>query len=583
MMEQRNLIVAIALSLAIMLGFNYFYEIPRQKAQQQASPIAATDSQTGAPSVAAPPVPGTATTAPPAAGSVPTAGAPAAAGQTRAQILAATPRVRIDTPRVAGSISLVGGRIDDVTLRDYHETVDPTSPTVTLFNPPGMSDAYYGDFGWVAGSPSVAVPGADTRWTADQQTLSPEHPVTLSWDNGQGLRFIRQYAIDQNYMITVAQRVENGGSADVTLFPYGLISRTGTPPTLGYYILFEGMIGMIQGTLHEEKYTDLQKQGTKTDPTTGGWLGITDKYWLSALVPDQSEAVQTRFAYSKSDGADKYQADFLGDAHELKPGSAVEATTRLFAGAKEVRLLQAYERDLGIQRFDYAVDWGWFFFLTKPIFQLLDWFYHQVGNFGIAILLLTLSVKILFFPLANRSYRMMSKMKKLAPKMAEMKEKYGDDRAKINQEMMGLYKKEKVNPLSGCLPILLQIPVFFSLYKVLFVTIEMRHAPFYGWIHDLSEPDPTNIFTLFGLVPWHAPDMLHLGLWPLIMGATMFLQQRLNPTPTDPVQAKVFMFMPLMFMVMLAKFPSGLVIYWAWNNTLSVAQQWVIMRRSGAA
>jgi len=577
MMEQKNLIVAIALSLAIMLGFNYLYEIPRQQARQQTQEAAQPATSAPAPAPALPPAAGTAPAAAPAAG---TAAIP---GRTREEILKQSPRVRIETPRVAGSISLIGGRVDDITLTTYHEDVDPASPAVVLFKPPGLADSYFAEVGWIAGGTGVAVPGPETRWQADHDSLSPDHPVTLSWDNGQGLRFIRQYAIDQNYMITAAQQVENHGTADVTLYPYALISRTGTPKTLGYYILFEGMIGMIQGTLHEEKYDDLKKVGTKTEDSTGGWLGITDKYWLASLIPEQTEAVKTRFAHSLADGTDKYQADYLGEARELKAGGTVEATTRLFAGAKEVRLLQAYEKDLGIQRFDYAVDWGWFFFLTKPIFQVLDWFYHQVGNFGIAILLLTLSVKILFFPLANRSYRMMSKMKKLQPIMTQMKEKYGDDRVKINQEMMALYKREKVNPLSGCLPIVLQIPVFFSLYKVLFVTIEMRHAPFYGWIRDLSAPDPTNMFELFGLVPWHAPDVLHLGIWPLIMGVTMFLQQKLNPAPADPVQAKVFMFMPLMFTVMLANFPAGLVIYWAWNNALSIAQHWVIMRRAGVA
>jgi YidC/Oxa1 family membrane protein insertase len=577
MMEQKNLILAIAISLAIMLGFNYLYEIPRQQARQATQPETTEQAKGSTP---APAAPAAGATAP---ASAPAAGAAAAAGKTREQILAASPRVRIDTPRVSGSISLIGGRVDDITLSTYHEDVDPSSPAVVLFKPPGLEDSYFGEIGWIADGTGVALPGPDTRWQADRDTLTPDQPVTLSWDNGQGLRFIRQYSIDQSYMITVAQHAENHGSADVTLYPYALVSRTGTPKTLGYYILFEGMLGVIQGTLHEEKYDDLKKVGSKAEDTKGGWLGITDKYWLAALIPDQGETVKTRFAHSLADGMDKYQADYLGEARELKAGGTAEATTRLFAGAKEVRLLQAYEQDLGIQRFDYAVDWGWFFFLTKPIFQLMDWFYRQVGNFGIAILLLTLTVKILFFPLANRSYRMMSKMKKLQPIMTDLKEKYGDDRVKINQEMMALYKREKVNPLSGCLPIVLQIPVFFSLYKVLFVTIEMRHAPFYGWIHDLSAPDHTNIFELFGLFPWHAPQMLHLGIWPLIMGVTMFLQQRLNPTPADPVQAKVFMFMPLMFMVMLANFPAGLVIYWAWNNTLSIAQQWVIMRRAGVA
>jgi YidC/Oxa1 family membrane protein insertase len=468
-----------------------------------------------------------------------------------------------------------------VTLRTYRETVDPASPMIALLHPSGGRDAYYGEFGWVAGEPATKVPDATTRWTASGDVLSPGKPVTLTWDNGQGLRFVRQYGLDADFMITVDQRVDNTGSAPASLFPYALVSRSGTPQTMGFFILHEGMIGVLNGRLRELNYKDLKDEVSKPEPTTGGWLGITDKYWLVALVPDQKEEVKTRFNHSLRDQVDRYQVDYLGASRTVAPGASATAQHRIFVGAKEVNLLDRYRDTLGIDRFDFAVDWGWFFFLTKPIFLALDYIYKVVGNFGIAILLLTVVIKGLFFPLANRSYTMMSKMKKLGPELTKLRERFGDDRQKMNQEMMAIYKKEKVNPLSGCLPIVLQIPVFFSLYKVLFVTIEMRHQPFFGWIHDLSAQDPTTIANLFGLIPWNPPHFLMLGAWPLIMGVTMFLQQRLNPQPADPVQAKVFMFMPIIFTVMLANFPAGLVIYWAWNNLLSMAQQWVIMRRMG--
>lgn len=382
-------------------------------------------------------------------------------------------------------------------------------------------------------------------------------------------------------MFTVSQRVENTGTEPVSLYPYGLIRRWDTPPTAGFFILHEGPIGVLGGTLEEIDYDDLQEDGDIELPSDGGWLGITDKYWLTALVPDQESTLTANFRHSLSDGQDRYQVDYLRNQIRLSPGNTIEVVDRLFVGAKEVSLLDQYREDYGIPLFDRAVDFGWFYFLTKPLFYVLHWFYERVGNYGVAILLLTLLVKILFYPLANKSYRSMSQMKKLQPEMMKMREQYGDDKARMNQELMALYKKEKVNPMSGCLPIVVQIPVFFALYKVLFVSIEMRHAPFFGWIQDLSAPDPTTVFNLFGLIPWDPPAFLMIGVWPLLMGATMLLQQRLNPQPADPMQAKIMMMLPLMFIFLFATFPAGLVIYWTWNNVLSIAQQWVIMKRMG--
>lgn len=562
-MEQRNLILAIVISIAILVGFQFFFDQPRPPAPAPQT-VAAT--------------PGTAPTLPglPGAAAVP-------AVRDRTAILADHPRVTIETPRTRGSIALVGGRIDDITLTGYRETVDPGSPLVTLLHPLGARDAYYAEVGWSTTDPGQPVPGQETRWTADGDRLTPTQPVTLTWENGKGLTFTRQYAVDKDYMITVTQRVDSKADAPVTLYPYALASRAGTPVTQDFFILHEGAVGVLGDVLQEHKYGDLREKPEVTGSTKGGWLGFTDKYWLVALVPDQADTVKTSFRYSKPNGVEKFQVDYLGEARALAPGGSVEANHRVFAGAKEVSLLQRYEEDLKINRFDYAVDWGWFFFFTKPIFWLMEIIYHQVGNFGVCILVLTVIIKLFFYPLANRSYVTMSKMKKLTPVMQELREKYAGDNARMQQELMGLYKREKINPLSGCLPIVAQIPVFFALYKVLFVTIEMRHAPFFGWIQDLSAADPTTIFNLFGLIPWTPPHFLMIGAWPLIMGVTMWLQMKLNPTPTDPIQAKMFMIMPVVFTFMLGSFPAGLVIYWAWNNTLSIAQQWIIMRRMGAA
>ena len=576
MPDQKNFVIAIVVSLAILLGFQYLYEMPRMRAQKAAEGTQQTELSQQKP--VARPAP---------SGSVPSGSATQApAAVDRATILKSQPRVRIESPRIIGSIALEGARIDDVTLATYRETIDPSSPPITLLNPAGTEDAYYAESGWVPEDRAVAVPTAETRWTADRDTLTPDQPVTLSWDNGHGLRFERRFSIDRDFIITVTSRVANTSGQPVSLMPYGLILRAGMPQTLGYYILHEGPIAVFNDRLDEINYKDVVKAGTISETSTGGWLGITDKYWLVSLIPEQKETIAAHFIHTVPDGRDRFQVDYLGAAQSVAPGASTSSTLHLFAGAKEVKLLAHYRDALAIPKFDDAVDWGWFWFITKPMFQALDWIYKQVGNFGIAIMILTAMVKLLFFPLANRSYVMMSKMKALTPEMTAMRERFGDDRQRLNQEMMALYKKHQVNPMSGCFPIVLQIPVFFSLYKVFFVTIEMRHAAFYGWVHDLSAPDPTTVLNLFGLFPFAPPGILEpisIGAWPLIMGCTMFLQQRLNPQPADPVQAKVFMFMPIIFTFMLAHFAVGLVIYWSWNNLLSMAQQWVIMRRTRIA
>jgi YidC/Oxa1 family membrane protein insertase len=582
-LDQKNLLIAIVLSVAILFGFQYVFD----KFLPHPPPPPPKSATTGTPA-ASPANQAPGSTAP-EAGTAPSGAAAAALAESRDQAIADQPRVKIDTPRLHGSIALTGGRIDDLTLATYHETVDPTSPEVVLLWPTGTKDPYFATFGWIDSAGGVKLPDAQTRWTASGGPLAPGHNVTLTWDNGAGLTFTRIFSIDENYMFTIDDAVANNGSAPVSLMPYGLVSRTGTPPVSGYYILFEGPIGFLDGGLQEVKYTSLTPQKpTDFDNSTGGWLGFTDKYWLTALVPPQDVTINAKFRHAVEDGVDRYQADYTGAAVTVPAGGTGAASTRFFAGAKEVKLLDAYA-DSGIPRFDRSIDFGWFYFLTKPIFLVLVFFHGLLGNFGLAILLMTFLIKLAFFPLANKSYSAMSKMKLMQPETVKIREKYPDDKAKQQQEIMALYKKVGANPLAGCLPIVIQIPVFFSLYKVLFVTIEMRHAPFFGWIHDLSAPDPTSFANLFGLLPFNplaVPTIGHflaIGAWPLLMGVTMFLQQKLNPQPVDPIQARMFMFLPIVFTYMLSAFPAGLVIYWSWNNLLSIAQQWTIMHRQGAA
>jgi YidC/Oxa1 family membrane protein insertase len=583
--NNQNMILAIGLSLLVIVLWQFLVIGPRmEEERQRLEAQQSVTTETQAPMAGAEP-PG----APPAPGGAPaptTAAPPGAGGPgivSRAVATASQERVKIDTPSLKGSINLVGGRIDDLLLADYHVTVEPSSPLVELFSPAGTEHPYFADFGWVAEQGGPAVPNAETVWRAAGGPLAPGNDVTLTWDNGAGLVFKRAFSIDAKYMFTVRQSVDNMTGEPVSLYPFGLVSRTGLPQTTGFYILHEGLIGYFgEAGLQEVDYSDLDDENSITPAKVGaGWLGITDKYWAAALVPVGEEPFQPRFYKGAAGAQPVYQADFLGDAVAAPAGGTAEHRTYLFAGAKETASLDGYQERLDIPRFELLIDWGWFYFITKPLFKLIDWLYRFLGNFGLAILVVTVLVKAIFFPLANRSYASMTKMKKLQPEMQKLQAQYKDDRMALQKEMMELYKKEKVNPIAGCWPILIQIPVFFALYKVLFVTIEMRHAPFYGWIKDLSAPDPTNLFTLFGLIPWSAPELLHLGLWPIIMGITMFVQMRMNPTPPDKTQAMLFNWMPLVFTFMLAGFPAGLVIYWAWNNTLSVLQQGLIMRRHG--
>src|SRR3954469_10339508 len=596
MTDQKNTILAIVLLALVLIGWQIFFGLPqvekqKQIAQQQAQERAQQPAPTTQPGTA-PQQPGTAPQQPPSTAPQAPGQPTAAPGQpmTREAALAASPRVRIETPRLAGSISLKGGRIDDLALTKYRETVDPNSPPIILLAPSGSPQPFYAEFGWVAAAGTTKAPGTETVWRQEGTgVLGVDHPVTLVTDNGEGLEFRRTISVDDKYLFTIRDEVANKGSAPATLYPYALVSRHGTPPTLGYYILHEGLIGVLgKKGLYEETYAKIEEKKSESFDVTNAWLGITDKYWAAALLPDANAKLKARYSFGLLGSIKTYQTDYLLDARTIEPGATTSVNGRLFAGAKEVAIVDGYDKDLKLNRFELLIDWGYFYFITKNLFLVMEWIYHQVGNFGVAILLITVLIKFLFFPLANKSYASMAKMKAVQPEMVAIRERYADDKMKQQQAMMELYKKEKINPIAGCLPIAIQIPVFFALYKVLFVTIEMRHAPFYGWIHDLAAPDPTNIFNLFGLIPFDPTSLpmighfLVLGLWPLIMGVTMWMQMKLNPAPPDPTQQMIFSWMPVIFTFMLASFPAGLVIYWAWNNTLSVLQQSVIMHRNGA-
>jgi YidC/Oxa1 family membrane protein insertase len=580
--NNRNFILAIILSIGVLFAWQQFF-VPKHP-DIGAPPVEQQQQVEHGPPQ---PQPGGEA----GSGVAPQPGVAAAATLTREEALAQSPRVAIDTPSLKGSIALKGGRIDDLTLTDYRETVEPTSPNVVLLSPAGGPGAYYAEHGFVGGDAgeALALPTADTLWKAETQgPLTPSSPVTLSYDNGKGLKFTRTIALDDKYMFTIDDTVANTGSDSVTLYPYALVSRHETPKVQGFYILHEGLIGVVDdGGLEEISYKKAVENPPATFKSQNGWLGITDKYWATVVIPEQGKGFDAKFSGTQSEGRDRFQTDYLMGPLSIPAGGTGEAKGQVFAGAKEVNTVDAYASKYGIPKFDLLIDWGWFYFLTKPLFFALDFFYKLVGNFGVAILIVTLCIKLVLFPLANKSYVSMSKMKLLAPEMQRIKERYGDDRMRQQQAMMELYKKEKVNPASGCLPILVQIPVFFALYKVLFVTIEMRHAPFFGWIKDLSAPDPTSIFNLFGLLPFDPSQVpvighfLLIGAWPLVMGVTMWVQMKLNPAPPDPMQQKIFAWMPVFFTFLLASFPAGLVIYWAWNNTLSVIQQSVIMARQG--
>ena len=484
-------------------------------------------------------------------------------------------RVEFENNDIKGSISLIGGSIDDLIFKNYTSTLNGND-NIVLLNPRKISDGYYVETGWVTNNKNIDLPNSKTVWEIDgNKKLTPTQPVTLFWQNKQGIKFEKIIEIDDKFLFTINQKITNNSDRIYNLYPYGQIIRNQAPDVTNFYILHEGLIGVFDEQLVEKDYEDIEDKKFSQNAESG-WLGITDKYWITTLIPENNKDFRSDFDFK-----DKFRASFIEiNPVEIAANSSVVSKTRVIIAAKEVNTIDGYAENLTINNFDLAIDWGWFYFFTKNFFFAIDYFFKLTGNFGIAIILITICIRIVFFPLANYSFRSMAKMKVLQPEMTRLKELHKDDKMKLQQEMMALYKKEKVNPVSGCLPIFIQIPFFFAIYKVLFVTLEMRHQPFFGWIKDLSEKDPTSIFNLFGLIPWDPPSFLIIGIWPCLMGLTMYLQQKLNPTPPDPIQQKIFMFFPLFLTIILAPFPSGLVIYWTINNILTMAQQVVIMKQT---
>ncbi|WP_412058145.1 membrane protein insertase YidC [Bartonella sp. DGB2] len=576
----RNFFIAIGLSFAIMIGWEFFIIKPKLAEQQKVQQT--VEKATNTPSHAIP-----STAAVPQTSALTTS-------QSRKELIASTPRITINTPELSGSINLVGGQFDDLRLKKYHETVDQSSPEIALLNPNGTQSTYLAEFGFTGQDlPADQLPQYNTRWEVkgENTVLTPQAPVMLVYDNGRGQIFQRKIAVDEHYMFTITDSVTNTSTKPIELVSYARVARAAPPDhTNATYLLHEGMIGVAGNTLETEKYTELKKldpnstTGQKEivfENNEGGFIGITDKYWAVAAIPPQTEQYTSRFVYFDTLNT-HYQSDLRSKPYAIAPGQTTTITNRLFAGAKQVEVINAYQKSLGINKFELLIDWGWFNFITKPMFALIDGLYKFTGNFGVAILLVTVILKAVLFPLANKSYKSMARMRMLQPAITEIREKHKDDRVKLQQATAELYKREKINPLAGCWPLLVQFPIFFALYKVLYITIEMRHAPFFGWIHDLAAPDPTSIANLFGLLPYTPPAFLMIGAWPILMGITMFLQMRMQPAPADSTQAMIFTWMPIIFTYTMAAFPAGLVIYWAWNNSLSIIQQSIIMKRAGA-
>tara|TARA_B100002051_G_C16721195_1_gene632553 strand:- start:190 stop:1917 length:1728 start_codon:yes stop_codon:yes gene_type:complete len=569
MNEQRNLYLAIGISIAIIIFFQIL--LPSQ-------PIQTTDSQDEE-------------FIEPATSIDEQNNQIIEVVKSREETLNETSRVTFKNSSIEGSINLKGAILDDLILSKYKTSLEANANNIQLLLPDGTSNPYYIETGWKElKETNFELPNLETIWQTSSSSLSPTNPVTLSWTNNQEVTFKINFSLDDEYMFTITQEIVNNSNKSIEVFPYRLIKRINTPDTINFFILHEGLISLVNDELLEKNYDDIAEDCTSSIQTKkafcdnksqGGWLGFTDKYWMSALIPDSSQSINVNYRHTDN-GRDNYRAGYVGQIFDVKPDSSLKYNGKLFVGAKKLNILSKYNDNLSIDRFTDAIDWGWFSFLTKPVSYAINWFYGYAGNFGLAIIAFTILMRLILFPLAQASFKSMAKMKKLQPDMQRLKETYPNDRQKMQQELMALYKREGANPVAGCLPILVQIPIFFSLYKVLFVTIEMYHAPFYGWIHDLSAPDPLGLMTLFGIIQWDVPPLLSIidiGILPIFMGFTMWLQQKLNPAPADPTQARIFAMLPFVFTFVLAGFAAGLVLYWSVNNILSIAQQWVIQRK----
>ncbi len=553
-METKNVLIAIVLSTLILVVWATFFEPPPTEIQKAENKVTAENDSS--PSIEE---------------------LEATKKISRNEAIKNDERINLENDNIKGSISLTGGIIDDVTFKKYNKNLKSEEKVIFL-NPKNSQNGYYIETGWASsGNEKLNLPLDNTVWKVKgNKFLKPNNPIILEWNNGKGLIFEKKIELDNEFLFKITQKIKNNSNKSFQFFPYAQITRNYKPDVTPIYILHEGFLGVFGDELKEMDYDDVDEEKFAIN-SSKGWLGITDKYWLTAIVPEKGKNFKSEFL-SKNQ---KYRANFIvKDPIILNPDGIAENKINAFVAAKEVAVIDNYAAKLGIEKFDLTIDWGWFYFFTKPLFFVIDYFFRITGNFGLAIVIITALVRLIFFPLANYSFRSMAKMKVLQPEMIRLKELHKDDKTKLQQEMMALYKREKVNPISGCLPVLIQIPFFFAIYKMLYVTLEMRHQPFFGWIEDLSARDPTSIFNLFGLIPWDPPTFLMIGAWPILMGLSMYLQQKLNPTPPDPIQAKIFMFFPLFLTIILAPFPSGLVVYWTINNILTIAQQWVIMRRT---
>ncbi|WP_099340783.1 membrane protein insertase YidC [Candidatus Fonsibacter ubiquis] len=559
-MENKNVLLAVILSTAILIGWSFYFENPEEAQRKRAEIQGKTETQTNIQKPEAP---------------QPSKANPAKS-ISRNEALKESDRVLIENKNLSGSISLRGALIDDIILKNYRETLDPNSKPIVLLSPKKYEQGYFVESGWATTKSDIKVPDNNSLWQIKEgKKLTPNSPITLEWNSREGLIFSKKIEIDDKYLFKITETVRNDKNRAVDLFHYGQITKNAKPTTENFYILHEGLIGVVDKNLKEETYSAVEKE-KKTYNGKSGWFGITDKYWMSAIIPESGKSFKGEYSFTNN-----YKANFIiSEPNTISPQKSAAGNIKIFIGAKEVYPIDSYAEKEKIDRFDLAIDWGWFYFITKPLFFVIDYIFKVVGNFGVAIIILTALVRSVFFPLSNYSFKSMAKMKVLQPEMLRIKELYKDDVRRTQQEIMALYKREKVNPLSGCLPILVQIPIFFAVYKMLFVTLEMRHAPFFGWIKDLSAADPTTIFNLFGLIPWEPPTFLMIGIWPILMGITMYLQQKLNPAPPDPIQAKIFAWFPFIITIMLASFPSGLVIYWTASNILTMAQQYYIMRKT---
>ena len=552
-MESRNVLIAIILSTVVLIFWSTFFEPPVVENQVNKSETV-ENSNSSTPSIDLKETENKIT---------------------RSEAINNTKRIKVENKNIKGSISLKGAIIDDIIFKNYKKKLN-SDDKVTFLNPKNSFNEYFIESGWASGGDEkINLPVDNTLWKIKgNTTLRPNNPIILEWDNNEGLIFTKKIELDDKFLFKIKQSIKNNSNKSFQFYPYAQITRTGKPEGRQIYILHEGFLGIFGDELKEKDYDDIEKEKFSINASKG-WLGITDKYWLTAIVPEKGKEFKAEFLAKEN----KYKANYIiKEASILNPGNSINNEINTFVAAKEVAVIDGYAQKLNIEKFDLAIDWGWFYFFTKPLFFIIDYFFKLTGNFGLAIVIITAIIRLVFFPLANYSFKSMAKMKLLQPEMIRLKELHKNDKVKLQQEMMSLYKREKVNPVSGCLPVLIQIPFFFAIYKMLYVTLEMRHQPFFGWIKDLSDRDPTSIFNLFGLIPWDPPTFLMIGAWPILMGISMFIQQKLNPTPPDPIQAKIFMFFPIFLTIILAPFPSGLVVYWTVNNILTIAQQWVIMR-----